>query len=82
MHFARRVRGRPRTESGNPLGVDGIKLHHWHLDDPKHPVDDAFTRRLLGPRGAYIVGRNMFGPVRGEWGESDWRERCVERKDA
>jgi dihydrofolate reductase len=63
----------PDQSQDNPLGRDGIALHHWHLDDPKHPADEAFTRRLLGPRGAYIMGRNMFGPVRGEWGESDWR---------
>jgi dihydrofolate reductase len=63
----------PDQSQENPLGIDGIKLHHWHLDNPKHPVDDAFTRRLLGTRGAYIMGRNMFGPVRGEWGQSDWR---------
>jgi dihydrofolate reductase len=50
-----------------------MKLHRWHLNDPKHQVDQAFTDRLLGPRGAYIMGRNMFGPVRGEWGNSDWR---------
>jgi dihydrofolate reductase len=63
----------PDQSEENPLGIDGIKLHRWHLDSSKHPVDDAFTRRLLGSRGAYIMGRNMFGPVRGEWGESDWR---------
>ncbi|HTU38455.1 MAG TPA: dihydrofolate reductase family protein [Acidimicrobiales bacterium] len=63
----------PDQSEENPLGIDGIMLHRWHLDDPKHPVDDAFTARLLGPRGAYIMGRNMFGPVRGEWGGSDWR---------
>ena len=57
----------PDQSQDNPLGRDGILLHHWHLDDPKHPVDEAFTRRLPGPRGAYIMGRNMFGPVRGEW---------------
>ena len=63
----------PDQSEDNPLGVDGIKLHHWHLNDPKHPIDEAFTQRLLGPRGAYIMGRNMFGPVRGGWGDSDWR---------
>ena len=63
----------PDQSEDNPLGVDGIKLHHWHLNDPKHQVDEAFTERLLGLRGAYIMGRNMFGPVRGEWGNSDWR---------
>jgi dihydrofolate reductase len=63
----------PDQSQQQPLGVDGAKLHRWHLEDPKHPVDEAFTQRLLGPRGAYIMGRNMFGPVRGEWGTSDWR---------
>jgi dihydrofolate reductase len=63
----------PHQSAENPLGIDGRKLHDWHLDEPKHPVDEAFTQRLLGPRGAYIMGRNMFGPVRGEWGDSDWR---------
>jgi dihydrofolate reductase len=63
----------PDQSEENPLGIDGMKLHRWHLDEPRHPVDEAFTRRLLGSRGAYIMGRNMFGPVRGEWGKSDWR---------
>jgi dihydrofolate reductase len=63
----------PDQSEDNPLGVDGIKLHHWHLNNPMHPIDEAFTQRLLGPRGAYIMGRNMFGPVRGDWGNSDWR---------
>src|SRR5580765_1381261 len=63
----------PDQSMDNPLGIDGRKLHDWHLIDPKHPVDEAFTQRLLGPRGAYIMGRNMFGPVRGGWGDSDWR---------
>ena len=57
----------PDQSADNPLGIDGLKLHDWHLNDPKHPVDEAFTQRLLGPRGAYIMGRNMFGPVRGDW---------------
>src|SRR4051794_40359544 len=63
----------PHQSADNPLGVDGRRLHDWHLNDPKHPVDEAFTQRLLAPRGAYIMGRNMFGPVRGAWGDSDWR---------
>ncbi len=63
----------PDQSADNPLGIDGRKLHDWHLNEPKHPVDEAFTQRLLGPRGAYIMGRNMFGPVRGAWGDSDWR---------
>jgi dihydrofolate reductase len=63
----------PDQSEEHPLGVGGHKVHGWHMPGPQHPVDEAFTQRLLGPRGAYIMGRNMFGPVRGEWGTSDWR---------
>jgi dihydrofolate reductase len=56
-----------------PLGVGGIQLHHWHLDaDAMHEVDAAATDELLRPMGAYVMGRNMFGPIRGPWSE-DWR---------
>jgi len=63
----------PDQSQENPLGIGGHAVHRWHMGDATHPVDEAFTQRLLGPRGAYIMGRNMFGPVRGEWGDSDWR---------
>ena len=63
----------PDQSQDRPLGRGGEQVHRWHIDTPQHPVDEAFTQRLLGPRGAYIMGRNMFGPVRGEWGDSDWR---------
>ena len=53
-----------------PLGRGGIGVHTWHIGDDPHPVDRAWTERLLRPRGAYVMGRNMFGPVRGPW-ESD-----------
>jgi dihydrofolate reductase len=56
----------------NPLGVGGLALHHWHLDEPLHPADARARDRLMAPRGAYVMGRNMFGPVRGPWAE-DWR---------
>jgi dihydrofolate reductase len=63
----------PQQSRENPLGVGGLRLHEWHLGTPSHPADIAMTERLLGPRGAYIMGRNMFGPVRGPWGDADWR---------
>jgi dihydrofolate reductase len=63
----------PDQSEENPLGIGGRAVHGWHMTETKHPVDEAFTQRLLGPRGAYIMGRNMYGPVRGEWGDSDWR---------
>lgn len=55
------------------LGVGGIELHRWHLPpNPTDPADIAATDELLRPMGAYVMGRNMFGPIRGPWTE-DWR---------
>jgi dihydrofolate reductase len=54
------------------LGVRGIELHRWHLGEIDHEADIAATNSLMAPRGAYVMGRNMFGPIRGEWDE-DWR---------
>jgi dihydrofolate reductase len=61
----------PDQSSDNPLGIGGMSLHRWHLD-AQHPVDVAFTESLLAPKGAYVMGRNMFGPIRGDW-DGDWR---------
>lgn len=63
----------PDQSEENPLGVGGLALHRWHLDEPMNDADKAMTDRILAPRGAYVMGRNMFGPVRGEWDDSDWR---------
>jgi dihydrofolate reductase len=63
----------PDQSRENPIGVGGMRLHEWHLGKSSHRADVTMTQRLLGPRGAYIMGRNMFGPVRGPWGSSDWR---------
>jgi len=64
----------PGQSVDNPVGVDGLRLHewHWHADDPGHEADLAPRDDLLKARGAYIMGRNMFGPVRGAW-HGDWR---------
>ena len=63
----------PEQSEQNPIGVGGMALHRWHLDEPKSDADQRMTDRILAPRGAYVMGRNMFGPVRGDWGASDWR---------
>ena len=55
-----------------PLGRGGRKLHRWHLDEPLNDADARARDLLLRPRGAYVMGRNMFGPVRGSW-QGDWR---------
>jgi dihydrofolate reductase len=56
----------------NPLGVDGERLHEWLFAEDRDPVDDAFMDRRVQNVGATVMGRNMFGPVRGPWGDSDW----------
>jgi len=59
-----------------PLGVGGERLHQWMFpgDDGALLEGDAASREHLAKqRGAYVMGRNMFGPDRGEWAGSDWR---------
>jgi dihydrofolate reductase len=62
----------PDQSLEHPLGRRGIELHHWHLDEPLDDADARARDLLLRPRGAYVMGRNMFGPVRGPW-QGDWR---------
>jgi dihydrofolate reductase len=62
----------PDQSRENPLGLGGMALHHWHLDEPLHEADARARDALMRPRGAYVMGRNMFGPIRGPW-EEDWR---------
>src|SRR3954449_42016 len=61
----------PDQTEDTPLGVGGMRLHHWHLGDPTEPAHVAATQDLLKQRGAYVMGRNMFGPIRGEW-DREW----------
>jgi dihydrofolate reductase len=64
----------PHQTREDPLGVGGEGLHEWMwvADEPGHESDAAARADLLRPRGAFVMGRNMFGPVRGGWDE-DWR---------
>src|SRR5213595_360102 len=63
----------PDQSRENPLGKRGREVHSWHLGDERANDADATAEGwLMRPRGAYIMGRNMFGPIRGEW-EEDWR---------
>lgn len=68
----------------NPLGVGGLTVHEWVLgtrtfktmhggDGGASGVDDDFAARGFANIGAWILGRNMFGPVRGRWLDDSWR---------
>src|SRR5947199_113683 len=63
----------PDQSREHPLGKRGMELHAWHLGDERaNEADETAAGWLMRPRGAYVMGRNMFGPIRGEW-EEDWR---------
>ena len=62
----------PDQNLEHPLGRGGIELHRWHLDEPRNEADTRARDLLLRPRGAYVMGRNMFGPIRSSW-QDDWR---------
>jgi dihydrofolate reductase len=63
----------PGQTREDPLGVGGERLHEWMFAEEPRPDSDAAARAdLMRPRGAFVMGRNMFGPIRGEWNE-DWR---------
>jgi dihydrofolate reductase len=51
-----------------------MAVHEWHLraDEPGYEAGIPARDELLRPMGAYVMGRNMFGPIRGEWA-GDWR---------
>jgi dihydrofolate reductase len=73
----------PDQSLENPLGVGGPALHEWvfatrtgcrmfGMEGGDEGVDDQFLARGDVGIGATIMGRNMFGPVRGPWGASEW----------
>ena len=63
----------PHQTVEEPLGTGGEALHSWYFDPDRTPVEDRYFEVSFEGIGANIMGRNMFGPVRGEWGDSDWR---------
>jgi len=74
----------PDQSLENPLGVGGTRLHEWFFDTitfrnmtgaggGQANVDDGFAKRSFANVGAWILGRNMFGPVRGPWPDEQWK---------
>jgi dihydrofolate reductase len=74
----------PSQSLENPLGIGGAALHEWAFatrtfrqifggDGGTTGVDDDFASRGFNNVGAWILGRNMFGPVRGPWPDDTWK---------
>jgi len=74
----------PDQNLDNPLGVGGTRLHEWVFatrggrqmigeDGGETGIDDDFFGRGFEGIGASIMGRNMFGPIRGEWSDDEWK---------
>jgi len=74
----------PNQDLQNPLGVRGPELMEWFLttrawrrmhghDDGETGVDNGLAEQGFNGIGAWILGRNMFGPVRGPWPDDSWK---------
>jgi hypothetical protein len=82
----------PDQSIDHPLGVGGPRLHEWvfatrtgrrmfGLEGGEDGLDDRFVARGDEGIGATIMGRNMFGPGRGPWGDEKWTG-CPRRRRA
>lgn len=74
----------PDQSLDNPLGVGGTNLHQWAFatrtfrtmfggEGGDTGIDEDFAARSMANVGAWILGRNMFGPVRGPWPDNSWK---------
>lgn len=68
----------------DPLGVGGPQMFQWMFPTRyfhemtgqpggETGVDDDMARRAMSGFGAFILGRNMFGPIRGKWPDEEWK---------
>jgi dihydrofolate reductase len=73
----------PNQTLDNPLGIGGGALHEWIFatrsgrrmigeEGGSEGLDDGFFESRDTDVGATIMGRNMFGPIRGPWGDDEW----------
>ncbi len=74
----------PEQDLQHPLGVGGPELMEWFFhtrlwrrmhgqEDGETGVDNGIVEQAFAGIGAWILGRNMFGPVRGPWPDESWR---------
>jgi dihydrofolate reductase len=73
----------PGQDIDNPLGVGGLRLHEWVFATltwrqghgnagGEEGLDDRFLAEGDAGIGATVMGRNMFGPIRGPWADERW----------
>jgi dihydrofolate reductase len=74
----------PNQSLEQPLGIGGESLHEWAVatrsfqklygkEGGTTGVNDEFIGQAMSNLGAWILGRNMFGPVRGDWPDDSWK---------
>jgi dihydrofolate reductase len=74
----------PNQDLQNPIGVRGTELMEWFFqtrlwrrmhghDDGETGIDNGIAEQGFAGIGAWILGRNMFGPVRGPWPDDSWK---------
>jgi dihydrofolate reductase len=74
----------PDQSLENPLGRRGLELHQWFFGTRtframtgegggSEGIDEAYAHRSMDGFGAFILGRNMFGPIRGPWPDESWK---------
>jgi dihydrofolate reductase len=74
----------PDQDLDHPLGVRGGEMFQWAFatktframfgeDGGSSGVDEEYAARSMAGMGASIMGRNMFGPIRGDWPDDDWK---------
>ena len=62
----------PHQSLEHPIGIGGVEMHDWHRSNPTG-IDEQFSDRSFENVGAWILGRNMFGPIRGPWPDDSWK---------
>ncbi|MFS8148492.1 dihydrofolate reductase family protein [Rhizobium sp. BR 249] len=74
----------PEQSVNDPLGKRGPEMFQWFFhtrtframmgkDDGSTGIDEDYASRAMANFGAFILGRNMFGPIRGEWPDDTWK---------
>ena len=74
----------PEQSMQDPLGKRGAEMFQWFFhtrtframqgkDDGSQGIDEDYAAHGMANFGAFILGRNMFGPIRGDWPDESWK---------